>query len=172
MPIRRIQIDPLGYLIIGDMRLRCALGKGGISTHKREGDGATPAGNWHMLKVFYRPDRIQTAPDTKLEVTEIQEDMGWCDDPSHIDYNQLIHLPHPARHENLWRDDHIYDVVVQLDHNTAPIQPGAGSAIFMHIAKPDYSPTEGCIALNQKELLDLLRNCNSETVIHIPDVST
>ncbi|MCW8917089.1 MAG: L,D-transpeptidase family protein, partial [Magnetovibrio sp.] len=124
--------------------------------------------DWHMLKVFYRPDRLQCVPDTVLDVAEIQQEMGWCDDPDHADYNKLIQLPHPAHHERLWREDHIYDIVVQLDHNTAPIQSGAGSAIFMHVAKSDYSPTEGCIALNQNDLLELLRNCNGDTVIHVP----
>lgn len=168
--LKRITVDPTGWLIVGDRRLRCALGQNGISSEKREGDKASPAGAFRMLRVFYRADRIDPPPQTALTLTRLQPDFGWCDDPTHPDYNRLITLPHPARHEKMWRDDGLYDVVVQLDHNTDPVRPGHGSAIFMHVAKPDYDGTEGCIALKLNELLDLLRTCNSSTEIVIPSL--
>lgn len=166
--LKRITVDPTGWLIAGDQRLRCALGQNGISTEKREGDKASPVGTFHMLHVFYRADRIAPPPQTALALTPLQPDFGWCDDPTHPDYNRLITLPHPANHEKMWRDDGLYDVVVQLDHNTDPVRPGHGSAIFMHVAKLNYDGTEGCIALKLNDLLELLRISNSSTEIVIP----
>lgn len=163
----RLIVDPSGYVIADGRRWPCALGRGGIALHKFEGDGATPAGDWALGRVFYRPDRVST-PITGLAVVALQADWGWCDDPEHSDYNRLITLPHTARHEELWRSDGLYDVVVEILYNANPIVPGKGSAIFMHVAKPDYTPTEGCIALSLKDLLDLLRLCNKGQMLHIP----
>ncbi|MEG3616926.1 L,D-transpeptidase family protein [Magnetovibrio sp. PR-2] len=167
MVLERITVDPQGWIVAGERRLRCALGKAGITNAKVEGDLATPAGLLHMERVYYRADRMVGPPITSLPVDEIEPDMGWCDDPDHGDYNQLVTLPHPARHEKLWREDSLYDVVVVLDHNTHPVESGRGSAIFMHIAKPDFSGTEGCIALDKKDLLQLLLNCNESTEIEV-----
>jgi len=94
--------------------------------------------------------------------------MGWCDDPSHADYNRLITLPHPAHHETLWRDDQVYDLIVEILYNSEHIEAGHGSAIFMHVAKPGYTPTEGCIALKYDDLFALLRMCNDGDVVIIP----
>lgn len=163
----RLLVDPAGFVWVGDHRWPCALGRGGIIQHKSEGDGATPAGDWALGRVFYRPDRL-SAPTTGLMTIALQEDWGWCDDPDHPDYNRLIVLPHGARHEDLWRKDGLYDVIVEILYNVDPIIPGKGSAIFMHIAKPDYAPTEGCIALSRDDLFALLRLCNEEDVLHIP----
>lgn len=135
--------------------VRCALGRGGVTPHKREGDGATPVGAWALRRVLYRPDR-GTAPRTALPVSAIAPGEGWCDDPAHGDYNRPVTLPHPASCETLWREDGLYDVVVVLAHNDDPPVPGLGSAIFLHVAKPDYGPTEGCAALALPDLLDLL----------------
>lgn len=165
----RILIDPDGFVVFAKQRLRCALGKGGIQSHKCEGDGATPVGEFALGRVFYRADRLTTAPQTDLRTKIITPDMGWCDQSGHADYNQLITLPHPAHHENLWREDHLYDVVVEILYNVEPIKEGHGSAIFMHVAKPKYASTEGCIALKIEDLCTLLRQCTKSSIISIPN---
>jgi L,D-peptidoglycan transpeptidase YkuD (ErfK/YbiS/YcfS/YnhG family) len=136
---------------------RCTLGSGGVvaADLKREGDGATPLGVWPMRQVFWRPDRL-AQPLTQLPVIALRPDMGWCDDPAHPDYNRQVALPFSAGHEKLWREDHVYDLIVVLGYNDDPVIPGRGSAIFLHLARPDFSPTEGCIACSQQDLLDLL----------------
>lgn len=162
-----IEVDSAGFVLFAQKRLRCALGRGGLQSPKIEGDGATPMGSFALGRVFYRADRLTPPPQTGLDLIPISPDMGWCDDPDHGDYNQLITLPHPARHECLWREDRIYDVVVEVLYNTDPIVAGRGSAIFIHVAKPDYTPTEGCIALNLQDLLILLSSCNKGDLITI-----
>ena len=162
-------VNPLGFIVFSGIRMRCALGRGGLSTHKREGDGATPVGEFKLGRVFYRPDRRAHPPTTGLQSQEITPNMGWCDDPSHTDYNRLITLPHSAHHEILWRDDQVYDLIVEILYNSENIKAGYGSAIFMHVAKPDYTPTEGCIALKYDDLSALLRTCNDGDVLVIPD---
>ncbi len=139
--------------------VRCCLGRGGVvdAENKREGDGATPLGRWPMRQVFYRTDRMPK-PETRLPVVVLNPRIGWCDDPADPQYNRRVELPFPARHETLWREDHVYDVMVVLGYNDAPVVAGAGSAIFLHLARPDFSPTEGCVACAQPDLLDLLRN--------------
>lgn len=164
-----LHIQPDGRLRCGQQTFTCALGKGGIRTDKREGDGATPVGDFRLGRVFYRADRLATAPETGLETIQTKPDMGWCDDPVHPDYNTLITLPHPAHHERLWRDDHVYDVVVEVHYNTQPVVPGRGSAIFIHVAKPGYTPTEGCVALEINDLLEILRICNEGSWLAVPD---
>lgn len=163
----RIDVDPDGFVLFRGHKWRCALGRGGVRADKFEGDGTTPAGDWALGRVYYRADRLD-CPDTKLEVIALQRDWGWCDDPTHADYNRLVTLPHPARHEDLWRNEAVYDVVVEVLYNTNPIQPDRGSAIFMHVAKRGYTPTEGCIALNIDDLLALLQLCNKDAVLSIP----
>lgn len=118
---------------------------------KREGDGASPLGVWPLRYVLYRPDRAP-APRTKLDVRPIRQDDGWCDDPAHPAYNQPVQRPFAASHEALWREDGLYDLVVVLGHNDDPPIAPLGSAIFLHLAKPDYAPTEGCIALSRPDL--------------------
>ncbi len=140
----------------GENRWRCALGRAGVTADKREGDGATPAGCWPLKRVLYRPDRL-SAPVTAFPVAALSPDDGWCDDPDDARYNQPVRLPYAARHEVLWRDDGIYDVIVVLAHNDDPPVPGSGSAIFLHVARDDYGPTEGCVALALPELRAVLR---------------
>jgi L,D-peptidoglycan transpeptidase YkuD (ErfK/YbiS/YcfS/YnhG family) len=146
-------VHPRGNVIWRDRILRCALGKGGVRTDKEEGDGATPAGLLPLRRVFYRADRV-TPPRCAIPIEPIAPADGWCDDPADRDYNRFVHLPHDGRHEELWRRDEIYDVIVVLGWNDAPVVKGRGSAIFLHVARPDYAPTEGCVAL---ALLDLTR---------------
>jgi L,D-peptidoglycan transpeptidase YkuD (ErfK/YbiS/YcfS/YnhG family) len=136
---------------------RCVLGRAGVieATTKREGDGATPLGAWPMRRVFYRPDRI-SSPQTHLPVVALAPGMGWCDDPASPDYNHMIVLPFTASHEKLWRADGLYDLIVELGYNDAPVVSGRGSAIFLHVAAPGFSPTEGCVATDINALLSLI----------------
>jgi L,D-peptidoglycan transpeptidase YkuD (ErfK/YbiS/YcfS/YnhG family) len=161
--------DPCrGTLLIPDIGARpCALGKGGVRRDKREGDGATPAGTWPLRRVWYRADRRAGPPDSPLPTREIRPADGWCDDAAAADYNRHIGLPHPARHERLWRDDALYDVMVELGYNDDPPLPGRGSAIFLHVARPAYAPTEGCVALALDDLLAVLRACRGEDALAV-----
>ena len=149
------QIGPDGLLRFQGGIYRCAIGKGGIRTDKREGDGATPTGLLPLRRVLYRADRM-APPRAAVPVAPIAPDDGWCDDPSHADYNMQIRLAHPARHEELWRADAVYDVIGVLGWNDVPVARGRGSAIFLHLARPGFTPTEGCIALEQRDLLRVL----------------
>jgi L,D-peptidoglycan transpeptidase YkuD (ErfK/YbiS/YcfS/YnhG family) len=144
-----------GLVTLQGQTWRCALGKGGVAPHKMEGDGATPLGPLPLRRVLYRADR-GPAPACALPVEPVARDDGWCDDPLHPAYNTRIRLPHEARHEALWREDGVYDVIGVLGWNDAPVLRGRGSAIFLHVARPDYAPTEGCVALAPRELRALL----------------
>ena len=151
-----VTVTPDGWLTVPDgRRVRCALGKAGVTAAKREGDLATPVGCFALRGVRYRPDRL-AEPVTRLPVAPLTPNDGWCDDPDHPDYNRPVGLPHPARAETLWRDDGIYDVIVILGHNDDPPAPGLGSAIFLHVARPGYTGTDGCVALARADLLELL----------------
>jgi L,D-peptidoglycan transpeptidase YkuD (ErfK/YbiS/YcfS/YnhG family) len=135
--------------------LRCAIGRGGIRADKAEGDGATPPGLLPIRRILWRADR-GARPATSLPGEPIAPGDGWCDDPGHADYNRAIRLPHPARHECLWREDAVYDLIAVLGWNDAPVRRGRGSAIFLHVARPDLAPTEGCVALPEPDLRRLL----------------
>lgn len=147
---------------------RCAIGKGGIvgALQKREGDGASPLGAWAMKRVFYRADRL-ARPATGLPVVPLRETDGWCDDAGHRLYNRAVTLPFAASHEKLWREDHVYDLIVELGHNDNPVVPGLGSAIFFHLARPDYAPTEGCVAVAQEDMLAILAVSAPGTMLEI-----
>jgi L,D-peptidoglycan transpeptidase YkuD (ErfK/YbiS/YcfS/YnhG family) len=140
---------------LGGLAFACALGRGGRSARKREGDGATPIGRWRLLCVLYRPDRVRR-PVTALPVRRLSPADGWCDAPADRNYNRPVRHPYPASAERLWREDGLYDLIVVLSHNTRPRVRGAGSAVFMHVARPGYPPTEGCIALRRDHLQRLL----------------
>ncbi len=146
--------------------MRCALGKGGVRADKQEGDGATPVGRFPLRRVYFRPDRVAT-PVTRLPVIQLFPDDAWCDDPDYPLYNSKVITPYPARTEPLWREDGLYDVIVVLGHNDSPAVPGAGSAIFLHVAAPDYSATEGCVAVALPDLLDILRQARKGDEIEI-----
>lgn len=144
-----------GFLELGGLRLACAIGRGGIRARKREGDGATPAGSWRLVEVLYRADR-RLRPRSGLGVRAIGRADGWCDAPADRNYNRMVRLPYPASAEQLWRQDHLYDILVVTDHNRRPRVKGLGSAIFLHVARAGYRPTEGCIALGERDLRRLL----------------
>lgn len=173
----------------------CAIGKGGFSKDKKEGDGATPIGTFALRECWYRADRL-AMPQTELPLHIIHENDGWCDDPKSTDYNKHILIPPPVggrlggghtcsaeqimpppqpspygggSYERLWRDEHVYDLIVPLGYNDESPVPGKGSAIFLHLAKPGYPGTEGCVALALADLLDVLKLCGSGTVIDIQD---
>lgn len=132
-----------------------ACGRGGVRADKREGDGASPAGTFPLVRLFYRPDRNAT-PHTALPATALRPSDGWVDDPDDRQYNRLVSLPYPAHHEEMWRADGLYDLVVLIGYNIDPPMPGRGSAIFLHVARPDLAPTEGCIAVPRDVLASLL----------------
>jgi L,D-peptidoglycan transpeptidase YkuD (ErfK/YbiS/YcfS/YnhG family) len=155
-----------GVVRLGVLNLPCALGRRGRRTRKREGDGATPVGSWQTLRVLYRADRIRR-PMTGLPVKPIGRDDGWCDAPADRNYNRPVRLPYAASAEAVWRADRLYDIVVVLSHNTRPRVRGCGSAVFLHVAKSGYAPTEGCIALRREHLLALLRTLKSAAVIRV-----
>jgi len=118
---------------------------------KREGDGATPIGRFAMRQVLYRADR-GPRPRTTLPSRAIRTFDGWCEDPNDPNYNRLIRLSPRYQGDRLTREDHLYDLIVVLGYNDDPVVPGLGSAIFLHVARPDFSPTEGCVALARSEL--------------------
>jgi L,D-peptidoglycan transpeptidase YkuD (ErfK/YbiS/YcfS/YnhG family) len=135
----------------GDGPRRCAIGPAGIAAKSAEGDGITPLGVFPLREIFYRADRIQK-PKSVLPVRATGPDDGWCDAPADPHYNRLVKLPYPASAENMWRDDHLYDLVAVVGFNDDPVLPGKGSAIFLHLARPDYLPTAGCVALTEADL--------------------
>ena len=148
-------------------RLRCALGRAGVkaAADKREGDGSSPAGVWPIRKVLYRPD--VGAPATALPLEPIARDQGWSDDPEDSAYNTRVTLPYRGSFEKLWRDDHIYDLVVVLGHNDDPPKPYLGSCIFLHLARDGYSPTQGCVALSREDLEAVLAQARPGDVLEI-----
>jgi L,D-peptidoglycan transpeptidase YkuD (ErfK/YbiS/YcfS/YnhG family) len=131
-----------------------ACGRGGVRPAKREGDGASPAGTFPLVRVFYRPDRIR-APRGALPATALRPNDGWVDAALDPQYNRLVSLPYRAHHEEMWRADSLYDLVVLIGYNTDPPVPGRGSAIFLHVARADLAPTEGCIAV-PRDVLETL----------------
>jgi len=160
-PLSRPHANPIG-LAYAAGRLswpggggRAACGRGGVRAGKREGDGATPAGRFPLLFGLYRADRV-AIPPTALPTTRLAPGDAWVDDPADPRYNRLVSLPYPAHLEQMWRADGLYDVVVVIGYNMDPVVPGAGSAIFLHIARTDFSPTEGCIAIERAVLVPLL----------------
>lgn len=144
-----------GLLHLPGRTLRAALGRTGISARKQEGDGATPAGTLPLRRVLYRADRLGP-PRCVVPLEPIAPNDGWCDDPASPRYNRPVTLPFEDSHEELWRADGLYDVIGVLGWNDAPPERGRGSAIFLHVASPDYAPTAGCIALALPDLLALL----------------
>ena len=160
-------VHPPGILQWRGRRFACAIGAGGVRSNKREGDAATPAGRFPLRRVLYRPDRV-APPRTALPIAPLTPQDGWCDDPGHLLYNQPLLLPHHASHEELWRADHVYDLIVILGHNDAPAVPGLGSAVFLHVAQPDYAPTAGCVAVAVGDLLTILAGVGRRAWLCVP----
>lgn len=157
-----------GVAHLGTERFGCALGRGGITRDKREGDGATPVGRFPLRRLFFRADRL-ARPATALAAIPLRRDYGWCDDPADPSYNRFVRLPYPGRHERLWRDDRLYDLVLVIGHNDRPVRPGLGSAVFVHVKSPDGAPTAGCVAFAAEDLLALLARLGPGDWIRITD---
>ena len=157
MVIMSFRTEAQGVLSGPNMSVRCTFGRGGVVTPaaKREGDGATPAGPLPFRAAFHRPDR-EPPPETALPCVALAPDDLWCDDPGHPAYNTHVKSPFPARAETLWREDRLYDLIIVLGWNDDPVIAGAGSAIFLHLARPDWAPTEGCIAIDRAAMLRIL----------------
>jgi L,D-peptidoglycan transpeptidase YkuD (ErfK/YbiS/YcfS/YnhG family) len=131
------------------------VGRAGVKADKHEGDGATPAGTYPLISILYRLDRIVTPPSA-LPMKPLAPSDGWVDEPADANYNRPVSLPYPASAERMWRDDDLYDALVVIGYNMEPVVPGAGSAIFLHIATPDFASTAGCVAVQKEFLLGLL----------------
>ncbi|HEY8004844.1 MAG TPA: L,D-transpeptidase family protein [Phenylobacterium sp.] len=157
-----------GQFDLGGRRVRCALGAAGVrpAREKREGDLASPAGVWEIRRVLYRPDK-GGPPVTGLPAQALAPDDGWCDAPDDPDYNRPIKLPHHGSFEKMWRDDGIYDLIVVLGHNDDPPKPFMGSCIFLHLNRPGYSPTQGCVALAREDLEALLAQAKPGDAVEI-----
>ena len=161
-----IFINKSGYLKYKDLKFRCALGKAGIQKKEEEGDNITPKGKFNIIKIYYRSDRLKKL-SSKFVLTKITKNMGWCDDPKSRKYNQPIKLPTKYSHEILYRRDNIYDLILVLNYNMKPIIKNKGSAIFIHVAKNNYTKTAGCIALKKVDLIYLIKEINKNTKVII-----
>ena len=160
-----IKIKNKDTLIAGEFKLKCCVGKKGLSKNKVEGDFKTPSGKFKLGNLYWRPDRVKK-PETKLFCKKIKKNMGWCDDVNSSYYNREIELNKNVKHEKLYRIDHKYDLFILIKYNYYKTKKNKGSAIFIHLTK-NYKPTAGCIALKKKDFLILLRLINKKTKIKI-----
>ena len=154
------------FISYNNYKAKCAVGKRGISIKKKEGDFITPKGTFKIREIFYRKDRVQNLI-TKIKKTVIRKNMGWCDDPKSKKYNKLIYFPFKHSAEKLYRRENIYDIILVLNFNMNPVKKNKGSAIFIHVAKKNFQPTQGCIALNKFELIKLVKSIKINTVVKI-----
>jgi L,D-peptidoglycan transpeptidase YkuD (ErfK/YbiS/YcfS/YnhG family) len=161
-----IIVKKTGYLKYKNFKFRCALGKGGIKKKVKEGDNITPKGIFKIIKIYYRPDKINKIISS-IKKIKIKKNMGWCDDPSSSYYNKQVKLPNKYNHERLYRKDNLYDLILVLNYNTSPIKKNKGSAIFLHIAKKKYQPTKGCVALKKQDLMQLTSIIKKNTKIKL-----
>ena len=146
--------------------MACSFGGEGRKRLKREGDGATPMGIWSFRRLFYRSDRI-LPPRAGVEARPIRPSDGWCETVGDRNYNRLVRMPYAASHETMYREDHLYDIVVELSHNERPRVQGHGSAVFLHLRRSDGGTTVGCIAVCLKDMKLLLARCSPRTRITI-----
>ena len=153
------------YLIYNKLKVKCAIGKKGIDYKKKEGDLITPRGKFKIKYVLYRKDRVKIL--TKLKKKVIKKNMGWCDDPKSSQYNKLVKLPFAYKYEKLFRKENVYDIILILNYNMNPVKKNKGSAIFIHVAKKSFQPTQGCIALNKRVLIKLLKLIKKNTLVKI-----
>jgi L,D-peptidoglycan transpeptidase YkuD (ErfK/YbiS/YcfS/YnhG family) len=155
-----------GWLAAGRLAIPVALGRGGIRADKREGDGATPRGTFRPLRVWWRADR-HPRPKTFLPVRAIRSEDAWCEDPSSRHYNRPLRLERDGHGDRLTREDRLYDFIVEIDHNTSPRVAGRGSAVFLHLARADFSPTAGCVSMTRSAMSRLLERLGPQTRIVI-----
>jgi L,D-peptidoglycan transpeptidase YkuD (ErfK/YbiS/YcfS/YnhG family) len=154
-----------GLIVAGNRVMRCALGRSGIRALKREGDGATPLAAMAVLGGYYRRGRF--GAQTRLPMRPIRPDLGWCDTPGDANYNRPVRLPCRASHERLLRSDRLYDAVIVLGWNIRPRARNLGSAIFLHVARPGYAPTEGCVAVSARDMAWLLERVGKGSVVRV-----
>ena len=165
--IRAAAGDPRrGWLTAGGLTWPVALGSGGILANKREGDGGTPRGSFRPRQLWWRADR-HPRPRTFLPVRPIRPADAWCEDSRDRHYNQPVRLQPGHGGDRLTRDDHLYDFIVEIDHNTQPRIAGRGSAVFLHLARANFGPTAGCVSMTKSAMLRLLRRLGPETKIVI-----
>ena len=155
-----------GLLAAGTAVFPCALGRGGVSSNKREGDGATPLGRMRILSGYFRRDHVAGKP-TLLRMTPIHPRLGWCEVPGDRNYNRPVQIPYGASHETMCRSDGLYDYCLVLDWNVSPRRRGRGSAIFLHLARPDFSPTQGCVAVTAPTMERLLPWLSKDTILSV-----
>jgi L,D-peptidoglycan transpeptidase YkuD (ErfK/YbiS/YcfS/YnhG family) len=155
-----------GWLTAEGWTVPVALGRGGIRADKREGDGGTPKGTFRPLQLWWRADR-HPRPQTFLPVRPIRPEDAWCEDPKDRHYNQPLRLVHDEAGDRLTRADDLYDFIVEIDHNSAPRIAGRGSAVFLHLARRNFSPTAGCVSMTKSAMLRLLRRMGPKTKIII-----
>jgi L,D-peptidoglycan transpeptidase YkuD (ErfK/YbiS/YcfS/YnhG family) len=155
-----------GWLTAGGQTIKVALGSSGIRANKREGDGGTPKGTFRPRRLWWRADR-HPRPRTHLPVRAIGPEDVWCEDPADRHYNQPARLHAQPRGDRLARDDHLYDFIIEIDHNTRPRIAGRGSAVFLHLAREDFSPTAGCVSMTRGAMLQLLKRLGPRTKIVI-----
>jgi len=154
------------FLLFQNYKLRCSIGKSGISSKKKEGDFKTPKGTFKFKYIFYRKDRIIKLR-SKLKKVVIKKNMGWCDDVNSRYYNKKITFPFNSHAEKLWLKNNIYDIILVLDYNFNPIIKNKGSAIFLHLAKINYPPTKGCVAINKKNMRLLVSKLDKKSKLII-----
>ena len=154
------------YLTYNNYKVKCAIGRRGIGKKQKEGDQITPKGIFRVKKILYRKDKVRRLP-SKIKKIPIEKSMGWCDDPLSKDYNKLIKYPFSYKSENLYKTNNIYDIILVLNFNMQPIKKNKGSAIFIHIAKSNFEPTERCVAIKRVELKKLVSFITSKTKIII-----
>jgi L,D-peptidoglycan transpeptidase YkuD (ErfK/YbiS/YcfS/YnhG family) len=155
-----------GWLVAGGQTVPVALGRGGIKANKREGDGGTPKGIFRPRQLWWRADR-HPRPRTLLPIRAIRSDDAWCEDPDSRHYNQPIRLDRGRGGDRLTRDDALYDFIIEIDHNTSPRIAGRGSAVFLHLARQNFAPTAGCVAMTKSAMLRLLARLGPQTQIVI-----
>ena len=160
-----IYLENKHTLQVDDFKLKCCVGKRGLTIYKKEGDKKTPKGLFGIGELYYRKDRINKL-ETSLKCIEIKKNMGWCDDPLHYKYNQLVKIKKTFHHEKLYRKDYKYDLLIPINYNTKKTKPNLGSAIFLHLTK-SFKPTLGCIALKESDFLILIKLISRKTKIKI-----
>ena len=153
-------------LLYRGYKIKCSIGKSGITNNKIEGDFATPKGIFKLGKLYFRKDRIKLFK-CKIKKKIIKKNMGWCDDMRSSKYNQEITFPYNYSAEKLYRKDRKYDLLFDIGYNTQPIIKGKGSAIFLHLSDNKYNPTNGCVAILKKDFFKILPLINRNTKISI-----
>ena len=154
------------YLTFNNYKVKCAIGKKGIQDKKKEGDLITPRGKYKVKYILCRKDRVKKIR-SEVRIIKIKKNMGWCDDPRSRNYNQLINLPSNYRHEKLFKKENTYDIVLVLNYNMRPIKKNKGSAIFIHVSKKNFKKTQGCVAIQKRYLLKIVREIKKNTKIMI-----